>query len=355
MTRLCHRILLFALASIALAPRLAAQGSTQPVAASDEPKPGRFSGYVFGDYYYFLQDHDRTFDDGQNGLWFRRVYLTYDRDLGAAWTTRLRLEFNSPSLQETQDRLRPYLKDVYLKWTGGAHSLLLGLSPTPTLELVEASWSFRHLEKTALDLHRWAESRDTGLAAKGSFDKAKRFGYHAMVGTGTGTRNEVDKDKRFYLSLSARPAKRWVFEAYGDWEPHPDHADLATLQVFGGFEAPRVKAGVQYAHQTRQQGSASADLELDILSAWGSGKISEKTLWVVRIDRGFDPDPSGASIPYLPFDPTAKSTLVIAGLEHLPIPSVHLTPNVEIVAYDGSGGSKPKTDVVARLTLYWTF
>ena len=176
-----------------------------------------------------------------------------------------------------------------------------------------------------------------------------------MAGTGTGTRNEVDQDKRLYLSLSARPARRWVLEAYGDWENRKDHADVATFQAFGGFETGRVKVGLQYAHQKRQQGATKADLELGNLSAWGSGKFSEKTLWVLRVDRGFDPDPAGASIPYLPFDPSTESTLLIVGVEHLPIPSVHITPNVEIVTYDASGGSKPATDVVARLTVYWTF
>jgi hypothetical protein len=93
---------------------------------------------------------------------------------------------------------------------------------------------------------------------------------------------------------------------------------------------------------------------LDILSAFATGKISPKVLWLARVDRGFDPDPGGNSIPYLPFDQMAKSTLFLAGLEFLPIPSVHLTPNFEIITYDGVD-PKPKTDVVARLTFYWTF
>jgi hypothetical protein len=371
MHRAPYRPMIWALAAlVALGSRLAAQtveergpqeapkpaeGAPAKVdSASEEPKPGKISGYIFGDYYYFPRHRDAKFD-GQNGFWFRRVYLSYDRDLGTAWTSRVRLELNSPSLQEPQDRLRPYLKDAYLRWTKGSHSLLFGLSPSPTLDLVEGFWGFRHLEKTALDLHRWADSRDTGLAAKGTFDKGKKFGYHAMVGTGTGTRNEVDKDKRVYLALSVRPAKGWVFEAYGDWENRRADTDLATFQVFGGREGQRAKVGVQFAHQKRQQGPAKDDLELDILSIWVTGRISSKTMWVVRVDRGFDPDPSGASIAYLPFDERSKSTFVLGGLDYLPIPSVHITPNVEVVTYDGSSGSKPETDVVARLTMFWTF
>jgi hypothetical protein len=319
----------------------------------DEPRPIRFSGYVFADVYSFPQSHDAKFD-GQSGLWLRRGYFTVDRDLGTAWTMRFRLEVNSPSLQQTQDVLRPYVKDAYLRWTRGAQSLFIGISPSPTMELIEGFWGYRHVEKTPLDLHGWAGSRDTGLAAKGSFDKGKKFGYHAMIGTGSGIRNETNKEKRFYLALSARPSKSWVFEAYADVEGRPDDRDIQTLQGFGGYEWESARLGLQYARQTRQQGPGKDDLELDLLSGFATGKISPKVLWLARVDRSFDPDPGGAGIAYLPFDPKAKSTLFLAGLEFLPIPSVHLTPNVEIITYDDAD-PKPKTDVVARLTFYWTF
>ena len=319
----------------------------------DEPKPLKISGYMFGDYYYFGQSHDVKFD-GQNGFWFRRGYLTVDRDLSSAWSARFRLEVNSPSIQETQDRLRPIVKDAYVRWTRGNHSLFMGMSSSPSWELIEGFWGYRNIEKTPLDLHKWSDSRDFGLAAKGNFDKAKKFGYHAMIGTGTGTRSEVDKDKRLYLALSAKPNKSWVFEAYADWENRTADKDIQTLQGFAGYEAKRFKGGAQYAHQTRQQGPGKADLSLDILSVFGTGKINEKTLWLLRVDRGFDPDPSGATTAYLPFDPKAKSTLFLGGIEFLPVPSVHLTPNIEVVTYGGVT-PKPKTDVVARVTLYWTF
>lgn len=319
----------------------------------DEPKPLKVSGYVFGDVYYFAQDHDAKFD-GQGGLWFRRGYLTVDRDLGSAWSARLRLEVNSPSLQETQDRLRPYVKDAYLRWTRGRHQVFVGMSQSPTWGLVEEFWGYRHVEKTPLDLKKWGDSRDTGVGVKGSFDKDKKYGYHAMVGTGTGTRSETDKDKKLHLAVSARPVKGWVFEVYGDFENRKDEKDVSTLQGFAGYETKSFRGGLLYAHQTRQQGTGRADLELDLLSAFATGKIGERAWWVARADQGFDPEPAGASISYLPFAPTAKSTFLLAGLDLLPNPSVRVTPNVEVITYGGAT-PRPRTDVVARITLYWTF
>jgi hypothetical protein len=140
---------------------------------------------------------------------------------------------------------------------------------------------------------------------------------------GSGVRNETNKEQRYYLALSARPTKSWVFEAYADFESRPDDKDIQTLQAFGGYEGKSFKLGLQYARQTRQQGPGKDEIQLDVLSGFATGTINPKVLWLARVDRGLDPNPNGASIPDLPFDPTAKWTFFLAGLEFLPIPSVH--------------------------------
>jgi hypothetical protein len=320
-----------------------------------EPQAGRISGLVFGDYYYIAANHEPTYEK-QSAFWIRRAYLTYDRDLGSAFSVRFRLELNSPSLQETSDRLRPFLKDAYLRWTRGTHAVFLGLSPSPTWELIEPFWGYRHIEKTPLDLHRFGDARDMGISFKGSFGDEKRFGYHAMAGTGTGSRSENDKGKKLMLSLYAKPIGRLTLEAYADWDSHDGDKNVATLQGFAGYDDPRLRAGLQFTRQTRQQGPGKDDLALRILSGFVVGKLSPKWALVARADRMFDPDPGGSGIPYLPFDPTAKSTLFVLAVDHLPIPSVHLSPNLELVAYDAvAGRAKPKTDVVARVTVFWSF
>ena len=82
----------------------------------------------------------------------------------------------------------------------------------------------------------------------------------------------------------------------------------------------------------------------------------------MRFDRYFDPNPDGAEISYLPFDPTAASNLFIAGLDFSPSKDVHIIPNVEIVVYDEpdsgiryAAGIKPGSDVMPRITLYYRF
>jgi hypothetical protein len=69
----------------------------------------------------------------------------------------------------------------------------------------------------------------------------------------------------------------------------------------------------------------------------------------------FQPNPNGHKIDYLPFDPTAKSTLIILGVDFHPIKKVKIIPNIEIVLYDTNDeGVKPGSDVIPRLSFFYT-
>lgn len=316
-------------------------------------KTARVSGQVFGDVYWIPASHDSSFDD-QNGFWFRRIYLTYDRDLSEQYAIRLRLESTSPSLNEPSDRMRPFMKDAYLKWAGEQHSLLLGLSPTPTWQVIETFWP-RAVEKTPADLQKLGDPADIGVALKGTLGADKMWSYHVMIGAGTGTRSETDKDKKLYAALTFKPANGWTLQAYGDWENRQGDRDRFTLHGFAVLDGARCRAALQVLHQTRKQGPGAEDLGLDIASLFGSWKPADRLLVIGRVDRNFDPNPEGDRLPYLPFDPTAGSNLGIFGLDWSPIEAVHFIPNLEIVFYDRVRGVRPDVDVINRLTVYFTF
>jgi hypothetical protein len=70
----------------------------------------------------------------------------------------------------------------------------------------------------------------------------------------------------------------------------------------------------------------------------------------------FDPNPEGASIAYLPFDPRANSNLFLLGVDFKVLEEFSLIPNVEVVRYDRmEDGSRPVTDVMPRLTFSYVF
>ncbi|MFQ6116000.1 MAG: hypothetical protein ACE5NG_18215, partial [bacterium] len=131
-------------------------------------------------------------------------------------------------------------------------------------------------------------------------------------------------------------------------------SNRVTLQGFAAIQKANFRVGVQLAHQIRQV-EGGDDLKLQIGSIFAAAKLSEKTWGFARIDRTFDPNPEGAKISYIPFDATARSTFLLAGLDFMPIKTVHIMPNVEAVVYSEVAGQSPDTDIIPRLTFYYVW
>jgi hypothetical protein len=313
-----------------------------------------FSGLMFGDAYWVTANHDPAIE-GENGFWLRRIYLTLDSELSDRWALRVRLEMNSPGDFTSDDRIEPFVKDVYLKRDVGDNELYLGLSPTPLFELIESSWRYRFVEKTPLDLQRFSSTREFGVAVKGSFGENRPVRYHAMVGNGSGARGETNEGKKAMLAVSFHPAEKYSLQVYGDFENRPGETDRTTYQLFGAYNGEKYRFGAVYASQTREN-APGAELDLDIASLYAVFRLGQDMNLLARVDQMFDPNPEGASIPYIPFDPTAESLLAVLGLDFALGKRINLIPNVEAVHYSGVGGAPaPDDDLIVRFTVFAQF
>ncbi len=322
-----------------------------PLSAQEKPA-GKFSGLMFGDYYWVAANHNAA-SENQNGFWFRRIYLTYDRGVSEDFSIRIRFEMNSPGDFATSSKIEPFVKDAYLKWKLSSHQLLVGLSTTPTWDVVERVWGFRPVEKTPLDLQKYGSSRDLGIALKGSLDHDKRVKYHLMFANGAGTRSETNKGKKIFLSLGFHPTPFTTLEVYGDWEDRGDPTRY-MVQGFAAYKTEKMRVGIQFAHQARSAPNLD-DENLEIASVFAAVQLTERTEAFARFDHMFDPAPLGIS--YIPFDNTAESSnLIIAGFTYSPGKNVYIIPNVEIVLYgEDAGGIEPDPDFIPRVTVYYRF
>lgn len=328
--------------------------------AEQEPAPdflGRIHGYAFGDYYWAAANHLEEIP-GTTGFWFRRIYLGYDQPFGdSGFDMRLRLEMNSPGKLQLPVglKLEPFVKDAYLRWRRNGQAVYVGLSPTPTWDVVEGIWGYRSVEKTPLDLQKFGSSRDFGVAARGSLGSSGRVDYHMMFGNGASTKGETNSEKKIAGSVGFHLTEDLLFEVYADWDPRVLFKDRKTWQVFLAYQRPEHRLGLQFAQQIREDGEGNDD-KLEIASIFYVRKLTDKLNLLTRVDRMFDPNPAGGAIDYLPFDPTAKSTLVIAGIDYTPTSTVHLIPNFEWVHYsENDEGVRPDDDLMVRATFYWTF
>ncbi len=326
---------------------------------------GSFKGYMFGDAYYLASHDDGVNEDtedaieGANGLWFRRIYLTFDWTFNEAWSARLRTEMGSPGDFVTATSLVPFAKDAYVRWKNGNHQITLGISGTPTWGVIEDFWGYRSVEKTLLDLQRIASSRDVGVAFKGSFDDAKKFRYNLMLGNGNSVRNENNEGKKVLLSLGFFPNDAIIVEGYVDYDDRPGETNRFTAQGFIGYQQEKGRIGAQYFYQSRDRGNENS-IELSGVSVFGAVNLSEKANAFARYDLMMDTDddmvanPDAGRISYVPFNPAAESSsMVLAGIDFMPHSQVHLMPNIQAVFYGGD--DSPDTTILPRLTFWIIF
>ena len=326
-----------------------------PAPPATPPQAWRISGYMFGDYYYFADNHDPKFVD-QQGFWFRRIYLTYDHTLSPKLATRLRLEVNSTG-NLTSAANTPYVKDAYLRYAyAGNHQAWFDIFPTPTFEFIEGFWGLRHIEKTPADLYRTDSSRDFGVGLQGPLNQSQTVRYSYQFGNESSTNAEIDKTKANRIAVGySKPTGFAVEGFYGHFARDGD-TDRSIYQIFAGYRQPKFRGAFQYYRNTRNVANGN-DLDLDLYSGFGIFDIVRQK-WTVfaRVDRFDDPNPDGAGIAYLPIDPRAKYTFFLTGVEYYLLPSVRFTPNIETVSYGKlPDGSSIKNDVVFRATMYWTW
>ena len=340
-----------------------------PVAAQTQPavaKPKaeekaasptwKISGYMIGDYYNVMEHHNAALK-GQNGFWFRRIYLTYDNTMTKNVSARLRFEMNSPGNFTTKGSLTPYVKDAYVRYTTGLHSVSFGIAPTPTFEFIEEIWGYRPVEKTPLDQYKWDSSRDFGILALGALNASKTVNYAVQVGNGSGTQSESDKGKVVRGALNYRGKQGLFLEGYVDKQDRVGTADYSTWQLFGGIQKPNYRVGAQYAAQTRRPATPTgAELKLNVASVFAAAKASPRVNLFARVDRNFDPVPGGETIDYMPISDKATSTLTLFGLDITVDKALRLMPNLAIVTYgEDSKGVTVGKDVIAKLTVYFTW
>jgi hypothetical protein len=204
-------------------------------ATAQEQSADKFSGSMFGDYFYNIS-RDSNLPSLSNvalpgktadqAFQFRRIYLTYDNEISATFSSRFRLEADQTALT-SDGKISVAVKDAYLRWKHifAGSDLLFGIQPTPAFDVSESVWRFRSLEKTILDLRSVVGSRDLGVALKGALVENGILQYWLMIADGSGNKPETDKYKRYYIHLHLKPVQNIQLTLYADYHARPTIPD----------------------------------------------------------------------------------------------------------------------------------
>ena len=324
-------------------------GCLSSVYADDGEGPSlEIGGLLFGDFYYIPSHHSEA-GDGATGAVLRRAYLTFNADFSRNIFGRMRFEGNQSGEFETYTYEVDF-KDLYLGWDLGDHRLIGGLTSTTAYDLIESIWGYRYLARTPLDL-QGIPSRDTGVSVRGPLNNDGMLRYRAMVGTGVEFGADSADSTKWSAALTWEPAPRWTVDFYVDFEEFSGPGKRSLSQAFVAYQAESLRWGLQYSNQDRDESPP-----LELASLFVVKELSESMSLIGRVDRLFEPSPRGDDISYLPFDPTAKATMFISGVEFRTRPWLSITPNIIVTTYDRNDqGERPDTDLYLRLTMFINF
>ena len=314
-------------------------------ALADEAGEFRVGGLLFGDVYH-IPSHHTAAGDGATGVVLRRGYFTADFGLNDTWRGRVRIEVNQDGEFESYG-FEADFKDLFLARDFGRHEFVIGLSPTLTFDLIESVWGARYLMRTPMDL-QGVPSRDSGFSFRGPLTKVGRLSYRFMLGAGVEFGSETSDGAKWMGALTWRTNAGLILDGYLDYEKLPGRTDRSTIQLFLGKKTELLRWGVQYSNEDRQD-----DPRLELASAFVIASVREKYHLVGRVDRIMEPSPKGDNISYIPFDPSARATMLLGGIEYQYSPVFRITPNIIWTSYDRNDqGARPDPDVHLRITFF---
>jgi hypothetical protein len=350
-----------------------------------EPAPSgqiKISGILFGDYFYNAWRDTAIANGGTvkniatggtrdfSGFQFRRIYLTFDDDVSENISLRFRLEDDQIAVASGGTN-NLFVKDASLKWKNifFGSDLAFGEQPTP-LEISEAAWGYRSLEKVQLDLRGIVTTRDLGLSLRGRIDGGGNYNYWVIAGNNSNTGVESDKYKRYYASFQAKPFTNFQIWVYGDYAiqapavniGNRDKTTLAGLASYGlkdaysvGIEGFSQSAAHSFQPKTGTITGGYESLVANGLSFFAWYNIFPAVTVIARYDV-YDPNTSSAS--------NAKGdsrNLFIAAISWKADKSLSIQPNIEYETYEDKPAtvSTPKVSydfsLTGRLTLVLQF
>lgn len=320
----------------------------------------KFSGMMFGDYFYNIDNIDATKKD-INGFQFRRIYITTDYAVADNFDSRFRLEADQGAGSLTAGgKIGIMVKDAYLKWKGvfSGSDVIIGLAPTPAFDISEGAFGYRALEKTIMDYYGIVPSRDLGVDLKGKLTENGSVIYWVKIGNNSGNAPESDKYKRYYALLQFKTVDGFMATVYGDFASKADKLDKLNNQLksndqFVGAlflnykQKEDFSIGVETFLRSIQNNFAKTSTQALQnqnsfgISVWAWATLSEKIKVVGRFDN-YDPNTDNDN---------DATTMILAGLDFRAAKNVSIIPNVEVFNYQG----KDVKDLMGRVTFSFQF
>ncbi|MFZ4619937.1 MAG: hypothetical protein ACOYNS_05215 [Bacteroidota bacterium] len=316
---------------------------TQPVKVVEKPADapsGKIIGSLFSDYSYFFYrpqplSPSATFS-GENDFSLRRASIGYEYSYNKNVTAVVEYDANSNVLIQGNVDLKNIVPMMDLK---------LGLMQTLSSEIVDRIWEYRSLEASVLDRRGYTHEFDKGLALTGKMNSQGTTYLRFAAYNGNGIAAENNKMKKLAVVVGSWLDKSSAIEAYVDYENLNGGKSTITGKVFYGMVSSTMGFGAEafYRLERKQNVLNGNNVNPVGLSLYSWFELMRSLRFVVRVD-GADNDLAESNIGH-------REVFVNGGFDYMPVPDVHLIPNIVYVKNLKKGNTP---DIADRIELRLT-
>ena len=346
------KLALFVLVAASVSSGLSAQQTLSATVYFD------YSFNVTNDGYMTGTDAARSLD---NKFTFRRAYFTYENQISSSLKFRFRYDADNTgniinaATSAKDDKLRPYIKHLYLEWSPGfvSSKFTIGMIETLDVKLEDDRWGYRSVAKTFLDIYKDVTgvdidqtSADVGISWKGALAKELLFGAAVYNGAGY-THAENDKYKKLCGFLQLAPVSGFNIVGYMEYEDQnpTQKAVLYFADVYVDLIPNLSISGEWFTYDNdKHVNTDNSHFNVGGFSACGTYRIVPKKFNIfARYDR-YQPNS---------MDSSQSRGLLILGADWFAWGSnARIQPNVWIYTY---ADSNKKRDAVFNLTFFLNF
>jgi hypothetical protein len=316
----------------------------------------KFSGLMFGDYYFMADNHDPT-QKNVGAFEYRRIYLTADYTVADDMWARFRMESDPTASNLGNNKLSTMVKDAFLDWKNavGTGDLVIGLQGTWNINMAEGIFGYRPLEKTIQDLHGISASRDMGVSLTQKFSDQFSAGFLLGNNTGNGgtlynqPNTSPTRYKSGYLFLQYAASGLTVL-VDGQYASAAASHNMTTFDGIVNYATSQFSIGAQgFVNTAGKANPDGSDMSRNGISLNGWLGLMDNVRIVLRYDNYV----ANSSSTYKNTSiATSTQSFILAGLDFAARKNVHFMPNIEYTTYGLSGS---KADVVYRLTYFFSF
>ncbi len=277
-------------------------------------------------------NYDMSTEEDENAFKefeIKRSYLGYSYKMDERFSTKITFDIGSNSAGSAYTA---FLKIAALKWNASNNlSLNIGMTGAKNFKFMEKTWGRRYIEKSAQDKYKWANSADIGVTADYKF--SENISIDAQILNGEGYKNTQSSNGLFRggLGLTYSLGENLKLRLHQDIMPRSSYDDMSDNQTITTGAISYKTKNMTIGGETDMMRNANnvKDAEQNLLSIYGSYKISEDYTFFARYDDASETDQEGS--------------YTIYGIERIMAKGVTVALNIQSWADSAEGSESENT------------